>query len=285
MPRKTSPPRPTDGELEILQVLWQQGPSTVRQVQTVLNRRKRTGYTTVLKLMQIMAAKGLLVRNESQRSHVYRPQVPADKTQRQLVADLTERVFRGSAQKLVMQALSSKNVSRAELCEIRAAGQNGKGNPMNSLAAFLTGPLAERFGWALLHFVWEGAAIAALLAVALRALRRRPAAARYRAGWFALVAMAGAIPLTAWFATPSPARSATEVGSSRVGRAERSPTTARLRVSVGLRSARPALRPHHARPPPPTNRRRRAGRRRPASRRPRSRFTCMRRCRGWSGAG
>ena len=120
MPRKTSPPRPTDGELDILQVLWQQGPSTVRQVQTVLNRRKRTGYTTVLKLMQIMAAKGLLVRNESQRSHVYRPQVPADKTQRQLVADLTERVFRGSAQKLVMQALSSRNVSRAELCEIRA---------------------------------------------------------------------------------------------------------------------------------------------------------------------
>jgi predicted transcriptional regulator len=118
--RKTPPPRPTDGELAILQVLWQQGPSTVRQVQEVLNRRKRTGYTTVLKLMQIMAAKGLLVRNESQRSHVYRPQASADKTQRQLVADLTERVFRGSAQKLVMQALSSKNVSRAELSEIRA---------------------------------------------------------------------------------------------------------------------------------------------------------------------
>ena len=65
MPRKTSPPRPTDGELAILQVLWQQGPSTVRQVQTVLNRRKRTGYTTVLKLMQIMAAKGLLARTKA----------------------------------------------------------------------------------------------------------------------------------------------------------------------------------------------------------------------------
>ena len=116
---------------------------------------------------------------------------------------------------------------------------------MNSLAAFLTGPLAERFGWALLHFVWEGAAIAALLAVALRALRRRPAAVRYRAGWFALVAMAGAIPLTAWFATPSPARSATEVGSSRVGRAERSPTTGAPASFGGpsLRSSRPTASP------------------------------------------
>ncbi|MGA2615979.1 MAG: BlaI/MecI/CopY family transcriptional regulator [Thermoguttaceae bacterium] len=120
MSRKQSLPRPTDGELEILQVLWERGPSTVRQIQEVLDRRKRTGYTTVLKLMQIMAAKGLLARDESQRTHVYRPRVPADKTQRQLVADLMERVFRGSAQQLVMQALSSKNVSREELSEIRA---------------------------------------------------------------------------------------------------------------------------------------------------------------------
>jgi predicted transcriptional regulator len=120
MSRKQSLPRPTDGELEILQVLWERGPSTVRQIQEVLDRRKRTGYTTVLKLMQIMAAKGLLARDESQRTHVYRPRVPADKTQRQLVADLMDRVFRGSAQQLVMQALSSKNVSREELSEIRA---------------------------------------------------------------------------------------------------------------------------------------------------------------------
>jgi predicted transcriptional regulator len=91
----------------------------VRQIQEVLDRRKRTGYTTVLKLMQIMAAKGLLARDESQRTHVYRPRVPTDKTQRQLVADLMDRVFRGSAQQLVMQALNSKNVSPEELSEIR----------------------------------------------------------------------------------------------------------------------------------------------------------------------
>lgn len=120
MPRKDPLPRPTDGELEILHVLWNLGPSTVRQVQEVLDERKRTGYTTVLKLMQIMAVKGLLARDESQRTHIYRPMVPADKTRRQLVADLVDRVFMGSAQKLVMQALSSKPVSREELTDIRA---------------------------------------------------------------------------------------------------------------------------------------------------------------------
>lgn len=120
MSPKHSPPRPTDGELEILQVVWELGPSTVRQVQEVLDRRRRTGYTTVLKLMQIMASKGLLSRDESRRTHVYRTRVPADKTQRQLVTDLMDRAFRGSAQKLVMQALDSKHVSREELSEIRA---------------------------------------------------------------------------------------------------------------------------------------------------------------------
>ena len=129
MSRKELLPRPTDGELEILQVLWELGPSTVRQIQEVLDRRKRTGYTTVLKLMQIMAAKGRW-RDESQRTHVYRPRVPADKTQRQLVTDLMDRVFRGSAQKLVMQALNSKNVSREELSEIRSLlDEIERGNP------------------------------------------------------------------------------------------------------------------------------------------------------------
>lgn len=84
--RNTSP-RPTDAELEILRVLRQRGPSTVREVQEMLSEGKPTGYATALKLMQIMTEKGLLSRDESQRTHVYRPRVPAEKTQRQLVAD------------------------------------------------------------------------------------------------------------------------------------------------------------------------------------------------------
>jgi predicted transcriptional regulator len=112
-------PRPTDAELAILRVLWRRGPSTVRQVHDVLSADKPTGYTTVLKFMQIMTEKGLLLRDESQRSHVYRPQVPAEKTQQQLVGDLLERAFEGSAQRLVMQALSTKKVTPAELAQIR----------------------------------------------------------------------------------------------------------------------------------------------------------------------
>lgn len=113
-------PRPTDAELAILRVLWRRGPSTVRQVHDVLNAEKPTGYTTVLKFMQIMTEKGLLLRDESRRSHVYRPQRPAEKTQQQLVGDLLDRAFEGSAQRLVMQALNAKKVSPEELAEIRA---------------------------------------------------------------------------------------------------------------------------------------------------------------------
>ena len=113
-------PRPTDAELAILRVLWRHGPSTVRQVCDDLNRDKPTGYTTVLKFMQIMNDKGLLARDESRRSHVYRTQVPAEKTQRQLVGDLLERAFGGAAEKLVMQALSVKRASPEELANIRS---------------------------------------------------------------------------------------------------------------------------------------------------------------------
>jgi len=112
-------PRPTDAELAILRVLWRRGPSTVRQVHDVLSADKPTGYTTVLKFMQIMTEKGLLLRDETQRSHVYRPQVSAEKTQQQLVGDLLERAFEGSAQRLVMQALSTKKVTPEELTQIR----------------------------------------------------------------------------------------------------------------------------------------------------------------------
>ncbi len=123
-------PRPTDAELAILGVLWQRGPSTVRQVLDVLNAEKPTGYTTVLKLLQIMTEKGLVTRDESRRTHLYQPRIPAEGTQRQLVADLLERAFEGSAEKLVMQALSTTKVSPEELVKIRAMlDEIERGNP------------------------------------------------------------------------------------------------------------------------------------------------------------
>ena len=111
-------PRPTDAELEILKVLWRRGPSTVREVFETLGEARGTGYTTVLKLMQIMAEKGLVVRDESERAHRYEPAAPEDETQRRLVGDLLRKAFDGSAKKLVLQALSAKRASSEELSEI-----------------------------------------------------------------------------------------------------------------------------------------------------------------------
>jgi predicted transcriptional regulator len=111
--------RPTDAELEILRVLWQQGPATVRQVHEALAATRDTGYTTTLKLMQIMADKGLVSRDESTRTHVYAARVSQEHTERQLVNDLVERAFGGSAAALVLRALSSRKTSDAELREIR----------------------------------------------------------------------------------------------------------------------------------------------------------------------
>ncbi|HLL53146.1 MAG TPA: BlaI/MecI/CopY family transcriptional regulator, partial [Myxococcaceae bacterium] len=112
----TKLPRPTEMELAILQVLWDRGPSTVREVHEVLNKDSEgTGYTTVLKLMQIMTEKGLVERDESQRAHVYRPTATQQKTERQLVSDLLDRAFGGSPAKLAMQALATKKSSSEEL--------------------------------------------------------------------------------------------------------------------------------------------------------------------------
>jgi len=112
-------PRPTDAELEILRVLWKAGPSTVRQVQAALAARRDVGYTTVLKTLQIMTEKGLVVRDESQRSHVYKPVRREQQMQRQLVSDLLARAFGGAADQLVMQALAAGKVSAEELENIR----------------------------------------------------------------------------------------------------------------------------------------------------------------------
>lgn len=117
--KKTTDSRPTGAELEILGVLWERGPSTVRDVYNVLGRTRRIGYTTVLKLMQIMAEKGLVRRNEDQRAHVYEARAPQDQTQRALVRDLVDRAFNGSALNLMMQALSARKTSAEELAQIR----------------------------------------------------------------------------------------------------------------------------------------------------------------------
>jgi predicted transcriptional regulator len=116
---RSKSPRPTDRELSILRILWDKGPSTVRQVNEVTNEHRNTGYTTTLKLMQIMTDKGLLLRDDSQFKHVYRPALSEEKAQKQLVGDLLDRAFCGSAEKLVMRALSAKKVSAKELARIR----------------------------------------------------------------------------------------------------------------------------------------------------------------------
>ena len=112
-------PRPTDAELAILRVLWDRGPCTVRQVHEVLSRERPAAYTTSLKLLQIMTDKGLVSRDERDRSHVYQAKLTEEQTQRQLVRDLLDRAFGGSASKLVMQALAARRASAEELSEIR----------------------------------------------------------------------------------------------------------------------------------------------------------------------
>jgi BlaI family transcriptional regulator, penicillinase repressor len=116
---KRNPPRPTDAELEILTVLWSIGPATVRQVYEVIRRRRPAEYSTILKFMQIMAAKGLVWRNEKQRAHVYEAAKPREWTQRQLAGDLLERAFSGSAKALLVGALSARKASPEELAEMR----------------------------------------------------------------------------------------------------------------------------------------------------------------------
>ncbi|MHC4117729.1 MAG: BlaI/MecI/CopY family transcriptional regulator [Planctomycetota bacterium] len=111
--------RPTDRELAILRILWDRGPSTVRQVNEAMNEGGSTGYTTTLKLMQIMNEKGLLRRDDSQFKHVFKPAMTEARAQKQLVGDLLERAFSGSAEKLVMRALSAKKISARELASIR----------------------------------------------------------------------------------------------------------------------------------------------------------------------
>ena len=111
--------KPTASELEILRVLWERGPSTVRDVYEALSEKKLSGYTTVLKMLQIMTTKGSVRRNEDQRAHVYEACVPAEKTKQQLAGDVLQRVFEGSASQLMLHALAGRRTSSEELDELR----------------------------------------------------------------------------------------------------------------------------------------------------------------------
>ena len=116
MPTQT--PRPTDAELSILRVLWEAGPRSVREIQHLMNENRPTGYTTVLKMLQIMTEKGLVVRDESVRPQIYRPRLSRVQTQRRLLTDLLQRAFGGSVRELVLQALATRKASPEELANI-----------------------------------------------------------------------------------------------------------------------------------------------------------------------
>jgi len=113
-------PRPTETELELLRILWEKEPATVRDIYDTLNEERPSGYTTVLKLLQIMTAKGLVVRDEANRAHVYRAAISQDAMQSKILKDLSLRLFSGSAAQLALHALAMEPASENELDEIRA---------------------------------------------------------------------------------------------------------------------------------------------------------------------
>jgi predicted transcriptional regulator len=116
---KDSKINPTPSELAILQILWSRGPSTVREIHEILAKEKDVGYTSALKLLQIMTAKGIVTRTEENRAHVYEAHQPAEKTKQQFAADVLKRVFHGSASQLMQHVLSGKRGSKKEIEEIR----------------------------------------------------------------------------------------------------------------------------------------------------------------------
>jgi BlaI family transcriptional regulator, penicillinase repressor len=116
---RQSLPKPTEGELELLRVLWEKGPATVRELHDAVNLQRAVGYTSVLKILQIMTEKGLVEREESAKAHIYRAAASQQDTQNQLLRDLSERLFSGSAAQLAMHALAMQPASAEELEEIR----------------------------------------------------------------------------------------------------------------------------------------------------------------------
>ena len=125
-------PRPTEAELELLRILWEKEPATVREIYDTLNHERPSGYTTVLKLLQIMTAKGLVIRDEANRAHVYRAAISQDAMQSKILKDLSMRLFSGSAAQLALHALAMEPASQNELDEIRALIERRRfGSPQN----------------------------------------------------------------------------------------------------------------------------------------------------------
>jgi predicted transcriptional regulator len=122
-------PRPTESELELLRILWENEPATVRDIYDTLNQERPSGYTTVLKLLQIMTAKGLVVRDEANRAHVYRAAISQDAMQSKILKDLSVRLFSGSAAQLALHALAMEPATQNDLDEIRALIEHKKSNP------------------------------------------------------------------------------------------------------------------------------------------------------------
>ena len=140
------PLRPTEGELAILRVLWEHGPLSVRDVQRIMDAVRPTGYTTVLKLLQIMTAKGLVVRDEANRAHVYRSAISQDAMQSKILKDLSVRLFSGSAAQLALHALAMEPASDTELDEIRALLQKRTSLQTNGITEYAESRIRERKG-------------------------------------------------------------------------------------------------------------------------------------------
>jgi BlaI family penicillinase repressor len=129
MKRSRTLPRPTEGELELLRILWDRGPSTVRDIHEQISSRRPLGYTSVLKILQIMADKGLVEREESGKAHIYRPAASQNETQNQLLRDISERLFAGSAAQLAMHALSLDPVNDRDLDTLRTLIDQKRNRP------------------------------------------------------------------------------------------------------------------------------------------------------------
>jgi predicted transcriptional regulator len=139
-------PRPTESELELLRILWDKQPATVREIYDALNEERPSGYTTVLKLLQIMTAKGLVVRDEANRAHVYRSAISQDAMQSKILKDLSVRLFSGSAAQLALHALAMEPASDTELDEIRALLKRKTFTPSIGLDENATTRTSERKG-------------------------------------------------------------------------------------------------------------------------------------------
>ena len=122
-------PRPTESELELLRIVWEKEPATVRDIYDALNLQRPSGYTTVLKMLQIMTAKGLVIRDEASRAHLYRSAISQDAMQSKILKDLSVRLFSGSAAQLALHALAMEPASAGELAEIRALLEKKVPNP------------------------------------------------------------------------------------------------------------------------------------------------------------